>query len=47
MAQTGDLEEIVVTATKRETRLEDTPISLTVLSSDFIDENRVVSMTDV
>ena len=43
----GGLEEITVTATKRETRLQDTPISITALSSANIDRDRVVSMVDV
>jgi iron complex outermembrane receptor protein len=46
-AQPGGLEEIVVTATRRETRLQDTPISMSVLTSADIDRNRLVTMTDV
>ncbi len=41
------LEEIVVTATKRETRLQDTPISMTALSGADLDRNRVLTMVDV
>jgi iron complex outermembrane recepter protein len=41
------LEEIVVTATKRETRLQDTPISLSALSANEIEKNRVLTMDDV
>jgi iron complex outermembrane receptor protein len=43
----GGLEEIVVTATKRDTRLQDTPISMTALSADDIARNRVLTMVDV
>jgi iron complex outermembrane recepter protein len=43
----GGLEEIVVTATKRETRLEDTPISMTALSGAELDRKRVLTMVDV
>src|SRR5580692_424244 len=43
----GGLEEIVVTATKRDTRLQDTPISITALSADDIARNRVLTMVDV
>src|ERR1017187_1078128 len=34
--QTGELEEVVVTATKRETLAQDTPISMTVIGSDAL-----------
>jgi len=46
-AQPGGLEEVVVTATRRETRLQDTPISMSALSSADIDRNRIVTMSDV
>ncbi|MGH9808420.1 MAG: TonB-dependent receptor plug domain-containing protein, partial [Terriglobia bacterium] len=45
--QGGALEEIVVTATKRKTLLQDTPISLTAISGADLERDRVVTMTDV
>jgi iron complex outermembrane recepter protein len=41
------LQEILVTATRRTTTLEETPISISALSSADIERNRVVSMQDV
>jgi iron complex outermembrane recepter protein len=41
------LEEIVVTATRRETDLEKTPISISVLGSAAIEKAHVVDLTDV
>jgi iron complex outermembrane recepter protein len=41
------LEEIVVTATRRETDLEKTPISISVLGAAEIEKNHVVDLTDV
>jgi iron complex outermembrane receptor protein len=41
------LEEIVVTATRRETDLEKTPISISVLAAADIEKNHVVDLTDV
>src|SRR5579863_714760 len=41
------LEEIVVTATRRETDLEKTPISISVLGAADIEQNHVVDLTDV
>src|SRR6202051_399102 len=41
------LEEIVVTATRRETDLEKTPISISVLGAADIEKNHVVDLTDV
>jgi iron complex outermembrane receptor protein len=43
----GGLEEIVVTATRRETSLQETPISISALSSADIEKNRVVDFSDV
>jgi iron complex outermembrane recepter protein len=43
----GALQEILVTATRRETRLQETPISLTALSAADINNNRIVTMSDV
>src|SRR5690348_11312318 len=41
------LEQVVVTATKRQTNVEDVPISITALSSGDIVRNRILSMEDV
>jgi iron complex outermembrane receptor protein len=41
------LEEIVVTATRRETDLEKTPISISVLGAADIEKSHVVDLTDV
>jgi iron complex outermembrane receptor protein len=46
-SQSGALEEIIVTATKRETRLEETPISLSTITSADMARSRVVTMSDV
>jgi iron complex outermembrane recepter protein len=48
-AAPGDqgLEEITVTATRRETGLEKTPISISALSAADIETNHVVDLTDV
>ena len=45
MAQSG-IDEIIVTANKRETSLQDTAMSLSVLSSDTIEKRGLVSMQD-
>ena len=36
-----DLEEIVVTARRREESLVDVPVSVTVMNSDFIEQNNI------
>lgn len=41
------LEEIIVTATKREARLQDTPISMTVESAEDLEERHVQSLLDL
>lgn len=46
-AQTGGLGEIVVTATKRETNLQKTPISMNVVTADIIKERHVQSLLDL
>jgi iron complex outermembrane recepter protein len=43
----GGLEEIVVTATRRETNLSNTPISISALSAADIERDRVVTLDDV
>jgi iron complex outermembrane recepter protein len=47
--QSGEagLTEITVTATRRETKLSDTPISMSALTADKIDKQRIVSFSDV
>jgi iron complex outermembrane receptor protein len=46
-AESGGLEEIVVTATRRETSLSNTPISISALSATDIERDRVVTLDDV
>ena len=43
---TGSLEEVVVTATKRETKLSDTPISMTVIGPEVLQTTSADSFTD-
>jgi iron complex outermembrane receptor protein len=43
----GVLQEVTVTAQKRETRLEDTPIAVSAFTPDFIDRNRIQSLDDI
>lgn len=45
--QASRLEEIVVTAQKREQNVQDVPISLTALSEGSIETNRIQSMADL
>jgi iron complex outermembrane receptor protein len=41
------LQEIVVTATRRETLLSETPIALSVVTSDQMDNQRIVNFADI
>jgi iron complex outermembrane receptor protein len=41
------LQEITVTATRRETKLSDTPISMSVVTADQIENQRVVNFADI
>lgn len=41
------LDDIVVTATKRETNLQDTPISISVLNSEALEDRHVQSLMDL
>src|SRR6478752_4703871 len=41
------LEEIIVTSTKRAERLQDVPVSVTALTQDVIDRNNVRELGDV
>ncbi len=43
----AQLEEIVVTATRRETNLQDTPLAISAFDQETLDENRVVSLLDM
>jgi iron complex outermembrane receptor protein len=43
----GVLEEVTVTAQKRKTKLEDTPIAVSAFTPDFIDRNRIQSLDDI
>jgi iron complex outermembrane receptor protein len=43
----GVLTEIIVTATRRETKLSDTPIPISVLTAEQIDDQRLVSLYDI
>jgi iron complex outermembrane recepter protein len=44
---TGGLEEIVVTAQKREERLQDVPVAVTALSAEAIANNRIADFSDL
>lgn len=46
-AQTLALEEVVVTATKRETNLQDVAVAVTALSADFLKEAHIQSSEDL
>ena len=48
-AQTGDLEidEVIVTARRVEERLQDVPISITVLSQEYLTNNNIQSAKDI
>ena len=46
-AENGGLEEIVVTAQKREQNLQDVPIAVTALTGDALQTNRVTSVSDL
>jgi iron complex outermembrane receptor protein len=43
----GTLEEVIVTAEKRDTNLKNTPIAVSAFTPDFIDRNRIQSLEDV
>jgi iron complex outermembrane recepter protein len=45
-APNGAIEEIIVTATKRETNLQETPVAITVFSQAALDQNLVVDISD-
>ncbi len=41
------LQEIIVTATRRETKLSDTPIAMSVVTADQMDNQRIVNLNDL
>ena len=43
----AQLEEVIVTATRRETNLQDTPLAISAFNQETLDENRVVSLLDM
>lgn len=47
LAQQGMLEEVVVTAQKREESLQDTPISISALSTEALENIRFMDITDL
>jgi iron complex outermembrane receptor protein len=48
-AETGDagLETVVVTATRRETNLQETPLAISALSQQALDDNHVTTLLDM
>jgi len=42
----AQLDEVIVTATKRETNLQETPVAITAFSQSALDQNLVVDITD-
>ena len=47
IAQTGPLEEVIVTAQKRAQSIQDVPISITAFSGNFLEENGIQTIEDV
>ena len=47
MAQTGALEEVIVTATKRAESLQDVPVTVTAITADTLQEAGVVNLADI
>lgn len=47
LVQAQVLEEVIVTATKREASLQDVPVSVSAISGDLIKEGSIVQMSDV
>ena len=45
--ETGGLEEIVVTAQKREQNLQSVPVAVTALSSEAIENGRIADFSDL
>lgn len=42
-----EIAEIVVTATKRDTKLQETPIAITVLTAEAIEQQRLYNFADI
>jgi hypothetical protein len=42
-----ELSEVVVTATKRETKLQETPIAITVFTAEQMESQRLYNLTDI
>ena len=47
LAQSNNQDEIIVTATKRATTIQDAPISIAVVSGEFIDDYEIIDLTDL
>lgn len=47
VAQRGSLEEVVVTARKREENIQETPIAVTAMSGEALKEQGIESVTDL
>ena len=47
LAQAQVLEEVIVTATKREASLQNVPISVSAISGDLVKEGAITQMSDV
>src|SRR6478609_2157793 len=43
----GELQEVVVTARRREESLQDTPVAVTVVTGDMLDNMQILSTTDL
>src|SRR5260221_3556968 len=43
----GGLQEIIVTGTRRETKLSDAPIAMSVVTADQMDNQRIVNLNDL
>ncbi len=47
LGSSGGIEEVVVTASKREQSLQDAPIAITALTESTIEDLNIASLTDV
>ena len=47
MAQDNDVDEIFVTATKRTTTLQETPVAVTVTTADIIEKAQILDIKDL
>ncbi|MEL0307403.1 MAG: Plug domain-containing protein, partial [Halieaceae bacterium] len=46
-AESGGLEEVVVTARYREESVQDVPVAVTAMSGNFMEDNNIMSMLDI